>query len=568
MPLLAGIVAFTFVPIFMIGNNPEDFYFIDIEMFFKSSLFYAIFYGLLLVAINIGFLLFKQQKLSTLFSYFILSWIALSGFLLPVSTNTEMVSPINNPIDFYNLFFVLIISILFSILGLTTFKKYVNIFILILVITPLTQSLNAIYKSDIMTEFTDDSRVVSDKKNIFVVSFDGLPGDIVTRIIKSNKTYSDELKDFVVFEQAVSQSGTTAVSLTGDIYGIKDYASIIPNKKGSIRAIKEKLKKEYADVRLSSYIKDSYHFGYPGFGVKPIKQNKQNKYQFQTFSFFDYVIVRIYTSLGLQINNYILSDLPVATYLAGGPPSMDLSQKLLQHKGASWDKAIILDINVFDDFVSNLSTSKKEISLRYLHFGFTHFPIDFDSECNYRSNDLAWYKANQNEIGIKNENICAIKKFISFIHKLKKLKIYDDSMIVFKSDHGKYAVYYANKPDNLVFNNHPSVGYNRYRPTLMIKSFSSKKPTITYKPELVVLPDIAKTLCEESKLNIECKKLIGVNLLSDSVKKNIPYYLFLDIPGEPKGFQYYKSVKLPSRNISFQESLSNSKSIDLKVIGE
>ena len=73
-----------------------------------------------------------------------------------------MVSPINNPIDFYNLFFLLIISILFSILDLTTFKKYGNMFISI--ITPLTQSLNAIYKSDIMTEFTNDSRVVSDKK--------------------------------------------------------------------------------------------------------------------------------------------------------------------------------------------------------------------------------------------------------------------------------------------------------------------------------------------------------------------------------------------------------------------
>jgi len=69
MPLLTSIVAFTFVPIFMIGNNPEDFTFVDIEMFFKSSLFYAIFYGLLLVAINIVFLLFKQRKLSTLFLY-------------------------------------------------------------------------------------------------------------------------------------------------------------------------------------------------------------------------------------------------------------------------------------------------------------------------------------------------------------------------------------------------------------------------------------------------------------------------------------------------------------------
>ena len=134
---------------------------------------------------------------------------------------------------------------------------------------------------------------------------------------------------------------------------------------------------------------------------------------------------------------------------------------------------------------------KKQISLRYLHFSFTHFPIDFDSECNYWSNDLAWYKANQNEIGIENENICAIKKFIGFINKLKKLKISNNSIIVFKSDHGKYAGYYANTPNNLVFNNHPPVAYNRYKPTLMIKSFSSIKPTIKYKPELVLLPDIA-----------------------------------------------------------------------------
>jgi len=563
MLLLASIVAFTLVPIFMIGQSPGGYTFVDIEMFFKGSIFYAVFYGVLLTLINVVFLLLKQHKISIFFSYFILSWVSISGFLLPVSINTVMVSPIDNPIDFYNLAFVLVVSVLFSILGLTVFKKYINIFILILVVVPLVQSISAIYKSDIMFDDTFESRLVSDKKNIFVISFDGMPGNIVNRILRSNETYSDELKDFVVFEQAVSQSGTTAVSLVGDIYGIKDYTSIIPDEISSLNAVKEKLKKDFSSVRLSSHIKDSYQFGYSDFDIKPLKVDNRNKIP-KTFSLFDYVIIRIYTNIGLTINNYIFSDLPVLSYLAGEQSSINMSRKLQQHKGASWDVGHILTLNVFDNFVSNVSTSKKEISLRYFHFSFTHFPIDLDSECNYRSDDGTWYGNNQNEIGIENENTCAIKKLIGFIEKLKKLEIYNNSLIVFKSDHGKYAKYYSKPPNNLLFNNHPVVGYNRHRPTLMIKPFSSNKPKITYKSEVVVLPDIAKTLCEESKLNLECNRLNGVNLLSDSLENNIPYYIFLDIPNALPGFGYYKSVKIPFRDISFHEALLNSKSIDLK----
>ena len=562
---LASTVAFIFVPIFMIGQRPEDYTFIDLKILLKASLCYTIFYGILLNVINVFFIIFRQQKLSTLFSYFVLSWAALSGFLLPVSVRTVMVDPFNNPVDTYNLVFVLIFSGLFSILGVTAFKKFITVFILILVVTPLVYSANAIYGSDIVSSATIESKAVSVNKNIFVIGFDGMPGEVVNRIIKSNKKFSNELKDFVVFEQAISQSGSTDISLTGDIYGTKDYSTIAPNEKSSLNEVKEILNKEFANVRLPSKITDSYQFGYSGFEIEQLnllaKQNKTST----TLSLFDYVIIRMFTNKGLTINNYIFSDLPILPYLVGTQlPNTNLYQKLQQHKGAEWDKPHILTFNAFDNFVSTISASKTDISLRYLHFSFTHFPIDFDAECNYRSDDKTWHRSNQNEIGVENEITCAISKFIDFLYKLKELKIYDKSLIVFKSDHGKFARFYTTPPNNLLFNDHHAIGYNRFRPALMIKSLSTSKPEITYKPDLVLLPDIARTLCEESKLDLECNKLIGVNLLSDSLGDSIPYYLFLDHPSLPYAFENVMSIKIPSRKISFYEALVKSKSINMR----
>ena len=77
-----------------------------------------------------------------------------------------------------------------------------------------------------------------------------MPGESVSSIIKSNKDYSDNFKDFSIFNNAVSQSPATKASLIGDIYGIQDYKS----KGKSIAQARSQLQKE----GLSEYITNNY----------------------------------------------------------------------------------------------------------------------------------------------------------------------------------------------------------------------------------------------------------------------------------------------------------------------
>jgi len=73
----------------------------------------------------------------------------------------------------------------------------------------------------------------------------------------------------------------------------------------------------------------------------------------------------------------------------------------------------------------------------FMHFYFTHFPVDFDETCTYRSYDQNWHSDNQNEKGLLNQTSCVFNLFFSYLEKLKELRVYDKSLIVFKSDHGE-----------------------------------------------------------------------------------------------------------------------------------
>ena len=148
--------------------------------------------------------------------------------------------------------------------------------------------------------------------------------------------------------------------------------------------------------------------------------------------------------------------------------STELEKDLIYHKGPAYDKEFILDIINYDYIVDNMKVVKKEISLRYMHFLFSHDPIDFDINCNYKSSKKDWFISNQNEEGLKNETLCVIKKISKFIEKLKKLNIYNKSLIVFKSDHGYPSNYFDLAPNNIKINNN-DIGYSRHTPFFINK---------------------------------------------------------------------------------------------------
>ena len=562
---LASITAFVIIPIFIIGNSPEDFNFIIFEIFFVTSLSLSLIYFFVIAFICILLNFFKKNKFASLFSNFNLFWVFLTGLLLPLAANTGMVDPETNPTDKLNLALFLPVLFIFCMLTMTKFKKFVYIFIAIVISHSSIFSIISIYNSGIIRQVDNlhHSQAFSKVKNILVISFDGIPGHLVSEAIKEDERYNNEFKDFVIFENAVSQSVFTTLSLIGDLYGVLDYKSIGKD----IPDVGKKLTENgFDDKFLHKKVIDTYQHGY-GQQIKKIEipLAPGSHSIVDTISIFKYSTVRIWTSKSLFFLSYkevkeIINS--ILFLLSDGKVVLNLEY----HQGPNWDKKNIASIEVFKSFVSNIRTNDKNISVRYLHFTFTHFPVDFDEKCTYRSYDKFWHDNNQTEEGVKAESICGLELFITFLNKLKQLEIYNNSVIIFKSDHGKTVPYFSKAPNNLRINNHYYLGFNRFHPTLMVKGIGVNNGNVTFKSELVLLNDIARTVCESSGLRVECNNIKGVNLLSQNLDDGEPYYLYVP-KNKESSFEFIDqiSVKIPSRKDSLLKSMEASPLIELSL---
>ena len=63
--------------------------------------------------------------------------------------------------------------------------------------------------------------------------------------------------------------------------------------------------------------------------------------------------------------------------------------------------------------------------------------VEFDRHCQFKGHDHDWFTRHQNRQSVKEESYCALQQFSRFIAKLKELGIFDKTLIVLKSDHGK-----------------------------------------------------------------------------------------------------------------------------------
>ena len=90
------------------------------------------------------------------------------------------------------------------------------------------------------------------------------------------------------------------------------------------------------------------------------------------------------------------------------------------------------------------------------HFNFSHFPVDFDDNCNYFSYNRKLFLINQNYESVKKETLCSIKLMSNFLKKLIDLDLYENSTIVLKSDHGTPSNYFIKSKFNINYdiNNH------------------------------------------------------------------------------------------------------------------
>lgn len=564
---LASVLTFLIVPVYMIGINPEFYEFVNYKVFILSGLLFTLLFGVLLSILFFILYLLRISFISRYFPLCIVIWVAITGFFVPVCVSAAMIDPEKISINYTNLIIALFITVILIMLWSGKLRKYVAVFLVVAISISTLHSVYSIYNYNISKLSAEqnhkDQNVISNKKNIIVVSFDGVPGETVNELIENNKKYAGLLKDFVLYKNAVSQADATYVSMVGELLGTHDFKA----RGETLDDLRETLEDEgIVDKILLKQISDSYQYNYGIWGKKYIISTDSGleKSKLSTFDYFRYSIARIWTNLPLKLLDWE-SDLK---YLRSSLTDIDISTSLAARvengHGPKWDRDLIIEIDAYNAFVDQLDAGNKELSIRYVHFTFTHFPMDFDENCNYRGDDKIWFDSNQNQKGIMTQGKCVLKMIEKLIVKIKKLKIYNNSLIVIKSDHGKPTKYYCDYPYNQKINDNPTFGFSRFNPFMLIKDFKTTNKNILVKDELVLLNDLAVTLCNKVEKEKFCEIFPGVDLLGGHIDEDLPYFLY--VVKNTKSNYFFKdhiSVKVPTRKISLIEAMKNSPYISL-----
>jgi hypothetical protein len=217
----------------------------------------------------------------------------------------------------------------------------------------------------------------------------------------------------------------------------------------------------------------------------------------------------------------------------------------------------------FDRVVESINVNGDKPSVFYTHFTFTHWPTTTDENCVNRKMDKGWFRAHQNIDGITDGAICGFKKYTELVDKLKTLGVYDNTMIVLLSDHGKPVQYYDMPPYNLKINNGPDMGFDRYQPFLMIKPMGRTADALTMSDKYVLLDDLAQTNCNVFKTAGFCEQTPGLNILDDTDVAPDEFFIHV-VKDETSKWMVvdHKAVKL-SRHIPLADAMMASPEIEL-----
>lgn len=532
-PALAVLCLFV-VPIFVLASNAVDLSHFDAlttigALALLSLAAVALLFGLAVGARRLGL---SAALLPLRFAFF---FFLAAGLFLPLTTAGGQVEIYLLPVDRTNLLLALgVASLLFAASFTPARGALLFGVVACLVATALNSSISA-YQG-LLGRTSNAIEIASSTENLFVVSFDGLSRDISNEILHENADLQDALRDFTVFENVASNAPATFASIMTEISGLPDLkerfdtqAKTLAALEGSPQLLTNRLNR--AGVTVSTY--GSYIFGFEEptrrfARATLVKKSDARARVSQVGELLSYAIARMLSPALVPTKNpadWLVER--IGGYLPGQAGS--LVRQVERHSGAAWDAANVLEVLDFEHYVSHLHVRTDKPVAHFLHFTHTHFPIDFDRSCKYRSNDKRWHRANQNRAALKAQTECALNQFRDFLAKLKTLGIYDTSLVVFKSDHGEPVRY--NDParlESFTVRGHPNWGVGRYIPFLAIKVPGQKAEGPVFDQRPVALGDLALSLCR-ALLDTEgkCSDFQGYDIASPQtvIPKNATYSL-------------------------------------------
>ena len=488
---------------------------------------------------------FLNNKIFCNFLLFVLIWIILNGLFFPsIGEKSEWWDLISNIRLRYQLIFKFIFCILIYILILkkaflkNNIKKILSIYTLFVLLFSFINIFILIQKPK---ENIDLKKF--GKNNILVVSFDGINGNVIKDVIKSTKQNQFNFKDFALYPNYIVTFPATVNSIQSELTHETrirnfDLKELLINKNDMID--RTYTYGSYNDIFLGSnkIYKGSFFIEDKVFFLKNlyIKYVLPSISRWTTFYFYKMInnhieknpilFVKIIKLLSFDFINYAKFDKKL--------DSTDLYRIGL----------LELDL-LFNKFKFDRQITTNNIY--FFHLTFSHVRVRNDENCDpINFDDRVKF---QSFYGNKQITKCVIKKMNFVINKLKKENLYDDTTIIFKSDHGKPIRFHKSKKLNLKINDNPYWSAGRYNSFFMYKDKNKYSTKIEIRDKIIMSNDIYNFYCKTMQVKSECKNIMRNHIY---IPKNKDTFLNLE------DFEIFKM----NRNSSLADQLLFNKKIN------
>lgn len=495
-------ISFLIIVIFPLNLAKNNQFNYNLELFFSLLISASI---LCIILISLTIITLKTLSGSRIYSIysnliaFVLLWIFITGNFLPISGLSGQFLNLNLPIRLRFIILIKIIFIIFFFIYLIKKDKNFYFFKFIFIFTFVNLVfLSFSIKKDITTN-KENNLSKFGNKNLIVLSFDGISGHKISKEIFDNKILNHKLKDFKLYENTISGAPFTAPSIRIELNG---------------KYTKNNSKNILNNENIDTLVYGTYRVGLSDINKGVIKSQLQNyNNSFKLNLFFQKYWLGSVGRWSSPIGIILLKPLIYTDMYKAFIESASIKNKNKNNPFnfiTSRDKVDLYELDIILDQINYDETLENVI--RMYHFTFSHWPIKLNEDCKEIDSFSDNIQASQYEqIMLK----CISKKIIKFINNLKSQKIYDNSMIVIKSDHAKpncnethhtkYKIsdfyklqcnpHYSEYPYTEKLNNHFYYGFGRYKPFILIKDQNQIRDKVKISKKQVFLHDLSVTFC-------------------------------------------------------------------------
>ncbi len=452
---------FLYIPHLIYFNNAEEY-----STSFLSTIQPTFIYGFIFIAISLTIIVLLPLKVSQYICALILVLSLLSWIQADILHNSlGLIDGSQMSLKTPNNWLKTALLLMFIALTCLVFRFKINHYLPFVISLVIAGQLSIVFYSVAMSEnqkinllkHSDDIFNYSPRKNIIVIVLDTFGSEIFDEILATDKSIVSSFNGFVQYPDTTSNYPATYASIPSILTG-----QLIPFDKPFFELLETELPKQGLPLKMEekgfkvtfvSVLEEFRNFYQKRF-VLDSNINPELSQKIVGTQLIDYALFRTlpdtFKPLVLNQGKWLLSS--------------HLAKQVKQPSTHSEKGMQMLEL-----FTNNSRIVDSKPQFKILHFLLPHPEYVYDQNCekdNLKPNQTERYYMVQ-------QSTCTLKKLALFFNQLKKLNVYNQSMIVVTSDHG------ARLLSDMAFTGFPSFfELNSSGVLFMLKGINQNQPFI------------------------------------------------------------------------------------------